>query len=84
MTEWLYIKLMSLPIFFSYVYKHHRYLSFNQTNFSPNENELKVILIYYRSPKKFTERFLSYFGGSGAIAAVLEQKHPKMSKLSKF
>ena len=45
---------------------------------------LKVILIYYRSTKKFTERFLSYYGGSGVKAAVLEQKHPKMSKLSKF
>ena len=84
MTEWLYIKLMSLPIFFSYVYKHHRYLSLNQTNFSSNENKSKTILIYYHSLKKFTERFLSYYGGSGAIMAVLEQKHPKMSKLLKF
>ena len=59
-------------------------LALIEQTFSSSENELKVILIYYRSPKKFTERFLSYYGGSGVIAAILEQKHPKMSKLSKF
>ena len=72
---------MTLPFRSSYIYKHHSYLSFNQTNFSPNENELKVILIYYHSLKKFTERIRSYFGGSGAIVTDLEQKHPKKEQI---